>query len=90
MGIRQLTEGGDVVTQEASHAAGDKASDVFREVEESLEPGPVRDLWWALRSSLRDEGPSGVETYLQSEFTRRLKELELGIAEVETRLAEMN
>lgn len=66
-----------------------KAAEVFQQVEDSLEPGPARDIWWALRSSLRDEGPSGVETYLDAEFKRRLQDLQEAIDQVDERLGGM-
>lgn len=66
-----------------------KADEVFQQVENSLEPGHMRDVWWALRSCLRDEGPPGVDTYLDAEFRRRLDALQRGLDEVDERLGEM-
>jgi len=66
-----------------------KAEEVFQQVENSLEPGPSRDVWWALRTSLRDEGPAGVETYLNAEFQRRVDGLQENLEELTERLEEI-
>lgn len=47
------------------------SEEIFANVEETLEAGSVRDLWWSVRSELAEEGPGAVRTYLQSEFQRR-------------------
>ena len=44
---------------------------IFVQLEENMEPGGVRDLWWSLRRELAEGGPEAVRTYLESEYERR-------------------
>ena len=68
---------------------GPDSQEVFRRVEESLTPGPVRDLWWSLRGELREAGPDGVRTYFDAEFRRRAELVRQAVIQLRTRLQEM-
>ena len=77
-------------TMSNSEATASKpaSQEIFAQVEQNLTPGPVRDLWWSVRSELGDGGPEAVRTYLQAEFERRRTILRDALEELTTRLQE--
>ena len=65
------------------------SDEIFAQVEESLAPGPVRDLWLGVRAELAENGPGAVRTYLQSEFQRRRGIVENSLQELSSQLEDI-
>lgn len=59
------------MSNESINPSQSAAEQIFRQIEQALEAGEVRDLWLNLRSELADGGIEGVRTYLESEYERR-------------------
>jgi hypothetical protein len=67
----------------------ESASDqIFRHIEQNLEPGGVRDLWLSLRKELTEGGPEAVRTYLASEYQRRKAIVQIALDELTNQLEE--
>ena len=61
---------------------------IFSQVEDDMEPGGVRDLWWGLRQELAEGGPEGVRTYLESEYEGRRAIVQHALEELSNQLEE--
>ena len=69
--------------------SNESASDqIFAQVEESMEPGGVRDLWLSLRRELAEGGPETVRTYLEAEYERRRAIVQNALHELSNQLEE--
>ena len=68
---------------------GPNSQELFQQVEEGLEPGSARDLWWGLRGELNEGGPGAVRTYLDAEFQGRETHLREEIQRLRTRFEEL-
>ena len=66
------------------------SEEIFVQIEEGLEPGPIRDLWWSLRSELADGGPDAVRTYLELEYQRRKAIVQGALEELSDQLESIN
>ena len=47
------------------------AEEIFLRVEQSLDPGPMRDMWRRMQSEMAEGGPDAVRTLLETEFESR-------------------
>ena len=59
------------MSKDESKSSQSSSEQIFAQIEETMEPGGVRDLWLNLRNELSEGGPEAVRTYLESEYQRR-------------------
>ena len=65
------------------------SEEIFTQIEEDLNPGPLRDLWWSIRGELSDGGPQSVRSYLKAEYERRYSSLKASLEELANRMKEI-
>lgn len=63
---------------------------IFVQLEESMEPGGVRDLWLNIRRELNEGGPGFVRTYLDAEYEGRNAIVQNALNELSNLLDETN
>ena len=61
---------------------------IFVQLEESMEPGGIRDLWLSLRKELNEGGAERVRTYLDAEYERRKAIVRNALNELSNQLEE--
>lgn len=79
--IRLMSDEEQQPTQSASEQ-------IFKLIEQDLDPGGVRDLWLSLQKELSEEGTEAVRTYLASEYQRRKSIVETALQELTNQLEE--
>ena len=74
--------------EEQSRSAQSASEQIFRQIEQDMESGEVRDLWLNLRKELAEGGPEAVRTYLESEYRTRKAIVKTALRELRNQLEE--
>lgn len=74
---------------EGSQAKQSAAEQIFVLIEQEMEPGGIRDLWWNIRKELGEGGVESVRTYLDAEYQRRKAVVESALNELNDQLEEI-
>lgn len=75
------------MTNEPRKAVSDE---VFAQIEKDLSAGPVRDLWWSVRSELSEQSLEDAISLLDDEFQGRHKHVTATLEELSKQLEETN
>ena len=77
-----------MTSENKSHKA--VSDEVFAQIEQGLAAGPVRDLWWSVRSQLSEQSLEDAISLLDDEFQRRHTHVTNTLDELSTQLEETN
>lgn len=66
------------------------SDEVFAQIEQDLSAGPVRDLWWSVRTELSEQSLEDAISLLDDEFQGRHKQVTATLEQLSKQLEETN
>ena len=77
------------MSNEPSKSGQPASEQIFKQIEQDMEAGGVRDVWLGIRKELAEGGPEAVRTYLASEYQARKAIVQSALDDLSNQLEEI-